>query len=225
MSQETLEKEALSTDGFDRNDAVVDSPEDLPFRESVDSALSEVNPSGNLEELSDSFEIGNDSAEEAANDGISEDELDTIADTAISVLQDILKYFNVGEVTIDEYEGDDGELILDITGDDLAILIGRHGKTLDALQFLVSTITVRTIGFRYPVVVDVEGYKNRQRQKLESIARSSANRAVSQRRNVKLRPMTPYERRIIHITLRDDDRVATASEGEGSARHVVVLPL
>lgn len=225
MSQETLEKEALSTDGFDRNDAVVDSPEDLPFRESVDSSLSEVNPSGNLEELSDSFEIGNDSAEEAANDGISEDELDTIADTAISVLQDILKYFNVGEVTIDEYEGDDGELILDITGDDLAILIGRHGKTLDALQFLVSTITVRTIGFRYPVVVDVEGYKNRQRQKLESIARSSANRAVSQRRNVKLRPMTPYERRIIHITLRDDDRVETASEGEGSARHVVVLPL
>ena len=57
-----------------------------------------------------------------------------------------------GEVTIDEYEGDEGELILDITGDDLAVLIGRHGKTLDALQFLVSAITVRTIGFRLSLI-------------------------------------------------------------------------
>lgn len=155
---------------------------------------------------------------------LTDEELDRIADTAIAALQDILKYFNVGEVTIDEYEGDEGELILDITGDDLAVLIGRHGKTLDALQFLVSAITVRTIGYRYPVVVDIEGYKGRQREKLESIARSSANRAASQNRSIKLRPMMPYERRIVHITLRDDDRVETASEGEGSARHVVILP-
>lgn len=155
---------------------------------------------------------------------LTDEELDRIADTAIAALQDILKYFNVGEVTIDEYEGDEGELILDITGDDLAVLIGRHGKTLDALQVLVSAITVRTIGYRYPVVVDIEGYNGRQREKLESIARSSANRAASQNRSIKLRPMTPYERRIVHITLRDDDRVETASEGEGSARHVVILP-
>lgn len=155
---------------------------------------------------------------------VTEEELDAIADTAIDALQDILKYFNVGEVTIDEYEGDEGELILDITGDDLAILIGRHGRTLDALQFVVSAITVRSMGFRYPVIVDVEGYKSRQREKLESIARSTANKAASQHRSVKMRPMTPYERRIVHIALRDDDRVDTASEGEGSARHVVVVP-
>lgn len=155
---------------------------------------------------------------------VTEEELDAIADTAIAALQDILKYFNVGEVTIDEYEGDEGELILDITGDDLAILIGRHGRTLDALQFVVSAITVRSMGFRYPVIVDIEGYKSRQREKLESIARSTANKAASQHRSVKMRPMTPYERRIVHIALRDDDRVDTASEGEGSARHVVVVP-
>ena len=155
---------------------------------------------------------------------VTEEELDAIADTAIAALQDILKYFNVGEVTIDEYEGDEGGLILDITGDDLAILIGRHGRTLDALQFVVSAITVRSMGFRDPVIVDVEGYKSRQREKLESIARSTANKAASQHRSVKMRPMTPYERRIVHIALRDDDRVDTASEGEGSARHVVVVP-
>lgn len=164
------------------------------------------------------------SVDASGDEEVTEEMLDNIADTAISALQDILKYFNVGDVTIDEYEGDDGELILDITGDDLAVLIGRHGKTLDALQFLVSAITVRTIGFRYPVVIDVEGYKSRQRQKLESIAHSSANRAAAQHRNVNLRPMTPYERRIVHIALRDDNRVDTVSEGEGSTRHVVVVP-
>lgn len=156
---------------------------------------------------------------------LSEEELDKVADTAIDALQGILKHFDVGEVTIDEYEGDEGELILDITGDNLAILIGRHGKTLDALQFIISAITTRTLGFRYPVVVDVEGYKNRQRQKLESIAHSAASRAVSQHRSVKLRPMTPYERRIVHLALRGNNKVETVSEGEGSARHVVVVPL
>lgn len=155
---------------------------------------------------------------------LTEEELDHIADTAIDALQGILKYFDVGEVMIDEYEGDERELILDITGDNLAVLIGRHGKTLDALQFIVSAITTRVLGFRYPVVVDVEGYKNRQRQKIESLARSAASRADQQHKAIKLRPMTPYERRIVHIVLRDDDRVETASEGEGSSRHVVVLP-
>lgn len=180
----------------------------------------------NLEEEVETLDVEEADADDSEEqEELSDEELDRIADTAIAALQDILKYFNVGEVTIDEYEGDDGELILDITGDDLAVLIGRHGKTLDALQFLVSAITVRTIGFRYPLVIDVEGYKSRQRQKLESIARSSANRAASQHRSVKLRPMTPYERRLVHIALRDDDRVETASEGEGSARHVVIIPV
>ena len=157
--------------------------------------------------------------------GITDEQLDEIADTAISVLKDILKYFNVGEVTIDEYEGDEGELILDITGSDLAVLIGRHGRTLEALQFLISAITVRKIGFRFPVTIDVESYKNRQRQKLEAMARSNADKAADQGRSVKLRPMSPYERRIIHIALRDDPRVDTASEGEGPARHVVIVPI
>ena len=154
----------------------------------------------------------------------SEEEVDRIADTAIEAIQDILKYFNVGEVAIEEYEGDEGELILDITGDDLAVLIGRHGRTLDSLQFLISSITSRIVGHRYTIVVDVEGYKARQRQKIEDIALNAADKAVDQDRSIKLRPMTPYERRIVHIALRGDDRVETVSEGEGRARRVVVSP-
>lgn len=168
---------------------------------------------------------GESSPQEYEGEGqYSEEEVDRIADTAIEAIQDILKYFNVGEVTIEEYEGDEGELILDITGDDLAVLIGRHGRTLDSLQFLISSITSRIVGHRYPIVVDVEGYKARQRQKIEDIALNAADKAVDQDRSVKLRPMTPYERRIVHIALRGDDRVETMSEGEGRARRVVVSP-
>lgn len=200
----------------------IDEEEQFAEQMSVDGFKEESSDA----ESSEPSEGGKDSASAASSEipELTDEELDNVADTAIAVLQDILKHFDVGEVVIDEYEGDEGELILDITGQNLAVLIGRHGKTLDALQFLVSAVTVRKIGFRYPVVVDVEGYKGRQRQKLESIARSAANRAYLHNRNVKLRPMTPYERRIVHIALRDDERVETASEGEGAARHVVVIP-
>jgi predicted RNA-binding protein Jag len=93
-----------------------------------------------IEELSED-ETVEDEFEEAVEEvedpdvtqGITDEELDHIADTAIAFISDVLEYMNVGEVEINEYEGDEGELILDLTGDDLAILIGRHGKTLDAL--------------------------------------------------------------------------------------------
>lgn len=187
----------------------------------------EMNENDALEVVEEALDGAEETAEEVAEGSsttLTDDELDQVADTAIAALKDILKYFNVGQVTIDEYEGDEGELILDITGDDLAVLIGRHGRTLDSLQFLISVITSRTIGFRYPIVVDVEGYKGRQRQKLEEIAENAAHRAVTQDRDIKLRPMTPYERRIIHITLRDNSSVETHSEGEGRGRRVVVSP-
>lgn len=194
--------------------------------EEYEETVEEANelPADDESKAEEAVEGASAAAEERQPEDFTDEEVDAVADTAIAALQDILKYFDVGEVTIDEYDGDEGELILDITGDDLAVLIGRHGKTLDALQFLISAITTRTMGFRYPVVVDVEGYKSRQREKLENLAYSAAHRARTQHRSIKLRPMTPYERRIIHITLRDEGGVETASEGEGSARHVVVIP-
>lgn len=190
--------------------------EELQSLEQDEQALAEQAEEQTIDQMED---------EDAPKQALTDEELDLVADTAIAALKDILKYFNVGQVTIDEYEGDEGELILDITGDDLAVLIGRHGRTLDSLQFLISVITSRKIGFRYPVVIDVEGYKARQRQKLESIAENAARRAISQDKKIALRPMTPYERRIIHITLRDNPKVETHSEGEGHGRRVVVTPV
>lgn len=155
---------------------------------------------------------------------VSDEDLDKVADTAIEVLRSILAHFNAEGAEINEYEGDDQEIILDVVGGDLAILIGRRGHTLEAIQTLVSNITNRKLGFRYPVTIDVESYKHRQRQKIESIAFSAASRADRQDREVSLRPMNPYERRIVHMALRDDERVETYSVGEEPNRHVVVAP-
>jgi spoIIIJ-associated protein len=154
---------------------------------------------------------------------LSEEELDKVADTAVAAIQAVLSAFAI-EATIDEYEGDEGEIILDIVGGELGLLIGRHGKTLDAMQAVVSAITSRQMGFRYPVIVDVEGYRGRRREKLEDIAKRTADRVARQGRAVKLRPMSSYERRLIHMTLRGDRRVATGSEGEEPFRSVVVSP-
>ncbi len=203
---------------YDSPEAISDGEVDDEFEvtthdEADDEMIAEENKEEEVEEVLDNNERT-----------FTDEEIDEVADTAIAVLQDILKYFELGEVTIDEYEGDEGELILDITGDNLAVLIGRHGRTLESLQFLITSILYRKLGFRYPVVIDVEGYKSRQRQKIEDIAYSAAQRAVEQDRRIKLRPMTPYERRIVHLYLRNDDRVETKSEGEGHARRVVIIP-
>jgi spoIIIJ-associated protein len=158
---------------------------------------------------------------------LSDEELDKVADTAVGVLKEVLTAFGieVGSTTnIEEYEGDEGEIILDVVGGDVAVLIGRHGRTLEALQALVSAITNRRLEMRYPVLVDIEGYRHRRRQKLEEIARKTADRASRQGSPVRMRPMNAYERRVVHVALRNDRRVATSSEGEDPFRAVVVRP-
>jgi len=155
---------------------------------------------------------------------LTDEELDKIADTAVGVLRTLLGHFGVANPTIEEYEGDEGEIILDVIGGDLGLLIGRHGRTLDALQTAVGAVTTRVIGYRYPVVVDVEGYRHRRRQKIEDMARRAADRASRQHVPVRMRPMTAYERRVVHVALRDDRRVTTSSEGADPYRQVVISP-
>ncbi|MBS3956620.1 MAG: KH domain-containing protein [Clostridiales bacterium] len=156
-------------------------------------------------------------------DDLSEEDLDRVADTATDALETVLSSFGI-EAAIEEYEGDEGEIILDVVGSDLAILIGRHGHTLDSVQVLISAITHKKLGFRYPVLVDVEGYRNRRKGKLEEISLRAAAKATRQGFPVKLRPMTAMERRIVHMTLRDDAKIRTSSEGEDPFRAVVIHP-
>lgn len=166
---------------------------------------------------------GDRSAPPAEIPELSEEELDRVADEAVSAIQSVLQGFGIA-ASIEEYEGDDGEIILDVVGDDLGVLIGRHGRTLDSIQTLVSAITNRRLGFRYPVLVDIEGYRNRRREKLIEIARRSAERAARQGSPVDLRPMSSFERKVVHMYLRDNARVTTSSSGEEPFRHVVISP-
>jgi spoIIIJ-associated protein len=115
-------------------------------------------------------------------------------------------------------------LQVNIIGDDLGVLIGRRGETLRDLQFLTRLIVSRKVGEWPNVVVDVEGYKARRAEALESLARRMADRVRATKQPVVLEPMPAYERRIVHMTLRDDQAVYTESTGEGESRKVQILP-
>lgn len=156
---------------------------------------------------------------------ITSDQIDAIADAATVTIKEVVGYILTEEIDVEEYEGDEGELILDIIGENLGALIGRHGRTADSLQILVTAIAARKSSVHYPITVDVEGYKHRRKQKIVEIAHRSASRAQQSGRPVSMRPMNPAERRQVHIALREMTNVTTSSEGSGSYRHVVILPV
>lgn len=154
---------------------------------------------------------------------LTDEELDRVADETVAVINDILGMLGL-TASIEEYEGDDGEIILDVVGDDLGVLIGRHGRTLDSMQVLVSAIAHRRLDLRHPTVVDVSGYRHRRRLKVEEMAKRAADRVARGGRPVPMRPMTSFERKVVHVALRDDRRVRTESEGAEPYRQVVVHP-
>jgi spoIIIJ-associated protein len=110
------------------------------------------------------------------------------------------------------------------SGSDLGLLIGKHGQTIDAIQYLANAI-VRSEGGTHDVVVDAAGYRARRRATLEAVAERSAKRAVATGRPIELDPMTSIERKIVHEALKDDFGVETRSEGSEPNRFVVVEPL
>lgn len=152
---------------------------------------------------------------------LTEEETDKVADVAVEYLRELLGFFGETSCSIDEYDGDNGELILDVNGGDLAVLIGRHGRTLDALQMVLSSLMSSTLKFYYPIVVDIESYKSRRKSKVQGLARAAAAKARKQGR-VAMAPMSAYERRLVHLALHDDDSVTTHSEGEDPNRRVVI---
>jgi spoIIIJ-associated protein len=126
--------------------------------------------------------------------------------------------------TDEESSGVRGPVFIDIQGDDLGILIGRGGQTLAALQYLVRTIISHRLELKVPLVIDVEGYRERRIESLQNLAQRIADQVVSQKELSMMRPMTAYERRIIHIELADDPDVTTHSIGTGDGRRVVIEP-
>ncbi len=119
-------------------------------------------------------------------------------------------------------ETEDKNLNIEIVGDDMGVLIGKRGQTLDSLQYLVSLIVNKESESFYRVKLDTENYRERRKETLENLARNIAFKVKKTRRSVALEPMNPYERRIIHAALQNDKYVTTASKGEDPNRYVVI---
>ena len=126
------------------------------------------------------------------------------------------------DVTISAREREGG-VTVSCSGEDVALFIGKHGQTIDAIQYIANAIT-RAEGGEHEVVVDAAGYRARRTATLEKLARRTAQRASATGRRVALDPMTPVERKIVHEALKDDPEVETASEGSEPNRFVVVFP-
>ena len=128
------------------------------------------------------------------------------------------------EGRLDVHE-DDAAVTVTCTGADVALLIGRHGQTIDAVQYLMNAITHRGYGDeRKEVVVDAAGYRERRRATLESLAVRTAEQVCTSGSRVELDPMTAVERKVVHLKLKEFDGVETESEGTEPNRYVVVLP-
>lgn len=127
------------------------------------------------------------------------------------------------ELEIIEEKTNNDQVLYNIKSPDLGIIIGHRGETLDALQYLTSLVVNKNTNRYFRVLLDAEGYRDRRKSTLERLAIRLANKAVSKGRKVMLEPMPPHERRIIHITLREDERVYTYSEGKEPFRKVMIV--
>ncbi len=164
--------------------------------------------------------------EPAPDDSITKGE----AEIARGVLLELLTLMGVKKVQVDVRQADPapGEknppLVLDVHGSDTDVLVGRRGKTMAALQHVTRLIVGRELGGWVHLVIDVNGFKARREKSLHRLAHRMAEQALSTNRTVRLEPMPPHERRIIHLALRDSPDVSTESVGDGDRRKVTIIP-
>ena len=147
----------------------------------------------------------------------------SVQNIAKSFLERILNAMNIQakiEIDFDEVEG---VMQIDLSGDDMGVLIGKRGQTLDSLQYLTSLVINKESDSYLKVKLDTENYRERRRETLENLAKNLAYKVKRTKKQVILEPMNPYERRIIHSALQNDKYVTTKSEGDEPYRHVVVM--
>ena len=154
-----------------------------------------------------------------------------IAEIAKKVLETLLSKMGVvasvtpqTEPFVGTEKGANSPITFNVNGDDLGILIGRRGQTLSCLQYIVRLIVAHQTKAWLPIMIDVEGYKQRRYNALQALAWRIAEQVKTKGMPFTLEPMSAYERRIVHLTLADDPEVTTQSTGEGEARKVVILP-
>ena len=150
-------------------------------------------------------------------------DLDEQRREAMAILKQILE--QMGEHTdVRQIEVDAETVELEIKGDGSGILIGRHGQTLDALEYIVNRILARRIKDAAPISLETESYRARRRQQLHRMALSMGEKAKRDHKPVRLEPMAPRDRRVVHLALKDDPMITTRSAGEGQMRSIEIMP-
>jgi spoIIIJ-associated protein len=226
LSAEDLSYEVVDTgsDGFlgiGARDAriLVEVPGTVSLEEELEPAEEEyAEPAGTVEPAPlDLSEVLGESSD-AENVAVPEELLDEIRSLVTTVVE------AMGfESRIDVYDAG-GFVAVDVTSDNTALFIGQKGETIDALQYLVNAAIYRKHPFIKRIILDAEGYRQRRVEAIQGIAHRTARRAIRERRSVELPPMNPSERRIVHLFLKDNPKVTTASEGSGDNRRVRISP-
>ena len=143
-------------------------------------------------------------------------------DIAKNFLDDVFAAMNMQVVVETNYHEEEKSMDIELSGEEMGVLIGKRGQTLDSLQYLVSLVVNKEMEEYIRVKIDTENYRQRRKETLENLAKNIAYKVKKTRRPVSLEPMNPYERRIIHSTLQNDKYISTHSEGEEPYRRVVV---
>ena len=146
----------------------------------------------------------------------------SVEDQAKKFLQDVFQAMNMVVVIDAKFDEAENTLDVELSGDEMGVLIGKRGQTLDSLQYLISLVVNKETDEYIRVKVDTENYRQRRKETLENLAKNISYRVKRTKRPVSLEPMNPYERRIIHSALQNDRFVTTHSEGEEPYRRVVV---
>ena len=147
----------------------------------------------------------------------------SVQDTAKDFLKDVFEAMDLTVVVNVEYDEVENSMNIELSGDEMGVLIGKRGQTLDSLQYLVSLVVNKDMEDYIHVKVDTENYRQRRKETLENLAKNISYKVKRTKRPVSLEPMNPYERRIIHSALQNDKYVTTHSEGDEPFRHVVVV--
>lgn len=148
--------------------------------------------------------------------------VETIDEKAADFLTSVFDAMGIRVIVEIKLNEEEKEMEINLTGEEMGILIGKRGQTLDSLQYLVSLVVNKESEGYLRVKLDTENYRERRKETLETLAKNIAYKVKRTRRSVSLEPMNPYERRIIHSALQSDKYVYTRSEGEEPFRHVVI---
>jgi len=145
-------------------------------------------------------------------------------DLAVNFLKDVFDKMNLdAEIIVEEKE--EGNYVFNIQGDDMGILIGKRGQTLDSFQYLANIVANKNKNNHIYITLDTENYRERRKETLETLAKNLAKKVKMTKKSIVLEPMTPYERRIIHFALQNDKHIKTHSEGEEPYRKVIISPV